>query len=133
MELRYGHDLASRIDTTPTTPPKSKHRALTRALARWSPPVTGLSLVFLLALLPTHIWPVLRELRLAGWGALFLFLAPFGNALGVCIVHALDIERYRVTLAGYLLFALSSMVVFILAVLGKTLLRGITRHGDEGS
>jgi hypothetical protein len=133
MELRYEHDLADRIETTPATPPKSKHRALTKALARWSPPVAALSVIFLLVLVATLKWSVLRKLRLAGWGAFILFLAPFGNALGVCIVHALDIERYRVTLAGYLFFALSSMLVFTFVVIAKSLQHNIEHRGDEGS
>jgi hypothetical protein len=124
MELRYEHDLADRFDSPSPTSSKSKHRALTKALARWSPPVGVIVALFVLALFATLNWSVLRDLRLGGWGAFFLFLAPFGNALGVCIVHALDIERYRVTLGGYLLFALSSMAVFAIVVFGKSLLRG---------
>jgi hypothetical protein len=72
-----------------------------------------LELLFLGALILTVLWSPLRKLRMAGWAVLFLFLAPAGNAFGVCIVHTLDIFRYRVTYGGYLLFSLMAMAVFI--------------------
>ena len=68
----------------------------------------------------------MRSLCSAGWAAFFLFLAPLGNAFGVCIVHALDIYRYRTTYGGYWLFALAAMTVFILAAVGQSL-----RHVGE--
>jgi hypothetical protein len=73
-------------------------------------------ILFLLALLVAWRWPPLRDMRPGGWAAGFLFLAPFGNALGVCIVHALDIYRYRATLGGYLLFALTAMAAYVVAI-----------------
>ncbi|EDY20562.1 hypothetical protein CfE428DRAFT_1759 [Chthoniobacter flavus Ellin428] len=72
-----------------------------------------LELLFLGSLILTVLWSRLHKLRIAGWAVLFLFLAPAGNAFGVCIVHTLDIYRYRATYGGYLLFSLAAMAVFI--------------------
>jgi hypothetical protein len=71
--------------------------------------------LFFFALIATCVRPRLHPLRLGAWAAFFQILAPFGNALGVSLVHALDISRYRVTFGGYLLFALSAMVVVVIA------------------
>jgi hypothetical protein len=68
----------------------------------------------------SFLWAPLQNLRIAGLGALVLFSAPLSNAFGVCIVHTLDIYRYRVTYGGYLLFALAAMCVFLVAVLCRT-------------
>jgi len=75
-----------------------------------------LEIVFLLLLAVCHFWAPLFPLRLAGWvGAVFL-AAPAGNALTVCVVHALDISRYRATYGPLLLFALMAVTVFIVTV-----------------
>jgi hypothetical protein len=97
-----------------------KHRALRdfgRRVAAWAVPVESL---FLLALAACLVWRPLHRLRVGGWAALCLYLAPLGNALGVSLVHSLDFDRYRATYAGYYLFALTAMVIFVAGVLALT-------------
>jgi hypothetical protein len=93
-------------------------RAARQTFARCALPV---ELLFLLAMTVCFIWPPLHHLRVGGWAACCLFLAPLGNAFGVCIVHTLDIYRYRVTYGGYLLFALVAMAAFIGIVFTQSL------------
>lgn len=121
MERRYEEELAGQIAAA-RPPYKPKRNSITKFLTRWAPPVELLTVLFLFALSATHVWPFLHKLRLGGWAAFFLFLAPFGNAFGICIVHALDIDRYRSTFGGYLLFALTAMSAFIVVVLALALL-----------
>lgn len=119
-DRRYEDSLATLAKTPTKLEEHPRLIAFAKSLTRWALPLESL---FLLALLVVHIWRPLHSLRVAGWAAFFLFLAPLGNALGVCIVHALDIYRYRVTFGGYWLFALAAMTAFTLAVLGQALYR----------
>lgn len=86
----------------------------------WAKIVTRLNIpamiLFIAAFGVVLIRPPLAPYRLAAWGAMILFAAPMANALTVSIVHALDIQRYRISLGGFLLFALTAMAVFVLVV-----------------
>ncbi len=73
-------------------------------------------ILFIVAFGVVLVRPPLAPYRLAAWGAMILFSAPMGNALTVSLVHALDIQRYRISLGGFLLFALTAMAVFVLVV-----------------
>ncbi|EDY18363.1 hypothetical protein CfE428DRAFT_4147 [Chthoniobacter flavus Ellin428] len=116
----YQEDLAALAKASPPLAEHPKLTELARGVTRWALP---LECLFLLALLAVHVWPPLCNLRSTGWAAFFLFLAPLGNAFGVCIVHALDIYRYRITYGGYWLFVLTAMTAFIFAVAGQALYR----------
>jgi len=118
MYGNYRDDTAALIAVTKTLEKDSKLRAFRQNFAGYSLPLT---LLFLLTLLAAHVWSSLHQLRLGGWAAFVLYLAPLGNAFGVCIVHTLDIYRYRITYGGYLLFALLAMAVYICLVLGQSL------------
>lgn len=128
---RYEQDLTAQVAVAATLEDHPRLTAFAKGVTRW---VVWTEIAFLLALLATHVWSPLHRLRVAGWGAAFLFLAPLGNALGVCLVHALDIYRYRITLGGYLWFALTAMVAFLLVVVGQSVrqtllnLRQATSH-----
>lgn len=76
-----------------------------------------LEIVFFLVLGVTVLWSPLHHLRTVGCGALVLFSAPFSSALGVSLVHTLDVYRYRATYCGSFLFALAAMTLFIAIVL----------------
>jgi len=117
MYGEYRADLATQEATAKTLDKDLKLRTARQIIARCSP---LLELVFLIALLITIFWSPLRKLALGGWAAFFLFLAPLGNAFGVCIVHTLDIYRYRVTYGSYFLFALAAMLAFIGLVLAQS-------------
>jgi len=119
MYRRYLGDLAVQIGSAKALGKDPKLRVLRKDFARWALPV---EILFLLTLLATLAWLPLRDLHLSGWVPFFLFLAPFGNAFGVCLVHTLDITRYRATIGGFLLFALTAMAVFVLMVLVRSLL-----------
>jgi len=54
-------------------------------------------------------------------GGRIAILRALGNAMMVCVVHALDVERYRLTYGGFLLFALTAMAVFISLVIARFL------------
>jgi hypothetical protein len=110
---RYRDDTMIEISHTKTLEKDLKLRAFRQYLSTAALPLT---LILLLALTATHLWPPLHLLRQFGWATLFLYFAPFGNAFGVCVVHTLDIFRYRITYGGYLLFAFAAMAVFILMV-----------------
>lgn len=90
----------------------------------------AVELLFLVALAASVVWTPLRRLSLGGWAAFFLFLAPAGNAFGVCIVHTLDIHRYRVTYGGYLLFSLAAMAIFVALVVAWSVFHFIARRRD---
>jgi len=47
-----------------------------------------------------------------------LYGAPFGNALTVSIIHALDISRYRYSYGPPLLLAIAALIVFTVVVAG---------------
>jgi hypothetical protein len=121
MERQYEEQLSAQVEAFPPPAHKSKRHFFIKMLTQWAPPAGLLTVVFLTALLTTLAWPPLHKLRPAGWAALVLLSAPLANAFGICIVHALDIGRYRVTFGGYLLFALTAMTAFILLVLGTGL------------
>ena len=70
--------------------------------------------LFLLALAACFAGKPLHVLRLPGLVALVIFSAPFGNALTVAMVHALDNSRYRGSYGPLLLFALGVFLLFSL-------------------
>jgi len=78
--------------------------------------ILPVEIVFFAALLGAILWPPLSPLRVSGLAALMLFLAPLSNAMTVCMVHALDIDRYRFTYSGFLMFALAAMAIYMVAV-----------------
>jgi uncharacterized membrane protein YhaH (DUF805 family) len=80
-----------------------------------------LEILFFATFAAALVWRPLRDLRLGGWAALSLFSAPLGNAATVCVVHALDISRYRYTYGGFLLFALLAMTLFVSLGIARTL------------
>jgi hypothetical protein len=86
----------------------------------WAKIVTRLNIPTMVLFIAAFVLVLVRQplapYRLAAWGAMILFAAPMANALTVSIVHALDIQRYRISLGGFLLFALTAMAVFVLAV-----------------
>lgn len=125
MYVEYGREID--LKTEGTAPAKSPMpRSIRKAVAACALPV---ELLFLIALIVAVFWSPLQKLRIAGWAAFFLFLAPSGNAFGVCIVHTLDIYRYRATYGGYLFFALMAMAVFIGIVVVQSLCHVIARRG----
>lgn len=84
--------------------------------------------LFAAAFVLVLVRPELGAYRLAAWGALILFSAPMANAFTVSIVHALDIQRYRISLGGFLLFALTAMAVFVLVVAAHYLRPVVWKH-----
>lgn len=86
-----------------------------RALAPW------LTAAFFLAVTATLLWRPLAALRLPGFVALLFYAAPFGNALTVAMVHALDNNRYRGSYGPLLLFALAAILVFSVTILAWAL------------
>jgi hypothetical protein len=78
-----------------------------------------LEILFLITFIASLISPALRDLRVGGWAAFSLFSAPLWNALMVCTVHALDMDRYRHTYGGFLLFSLVAMAVFSFLVVAR--------------
>ena len=109
MYHRYRADLAVRAGISLKLNRKSKFRTFRHVFAPW---VLPLEILFVLTFAASLIWRPLRDMRFGGWAAVSLFSAPLGNALTVCIVHALDINRYRHTYGGFLLFALVAMALF---------------------
>jgi hypothetical protein len=101
---------------------ESKFRAFRRA---FTPLALPLEILFLLTFAASLIWPPLRDLRLGGWAAFSLFSAPLGNAVTVCVVHALDIARYRLTYGGFLLLALVAMALYSILVIARSLRHAI--------
>lgn len=98
----------------------------------WSKVVTRLNIpamvLFVAAFILVMVRQPLAQYRPAAWGALLLFSAPMANALTVSIVHALDIQRYRISLGGFLLFALTAMAVFVLVVAAHYLRPVVWKH-----
>jgi hypothetical protein len=86
-----------------------------KALAPW---LLG---AFLIALLACLFWKPLASWRLPGLVVLVFYGAPFGNALTVAMVHALDNSRYRGSYGPLLLFSLGAMLVFCVTILAGTL------------
>ena len=118
MVRRYRQDIVVQVGSVNAMPKDRRLHAFGKSSARW---VLPLELVFFVAVVAAFLWPPLHPWRVSGWAAICLYLAPFGNAFGVCIVHTLDIFRYRVTYGGYLLTALSAMAVFTVSVLACSL------------
>jgi hypothetical protein len=114
MYLRYRADLAAEAKFAPKV--RSNFHSLRQVIAPLAPLV---EVLFLLTFAACFRWAPWRDLRLGGWAAASLFSAPLGNALTVCMVHALDVERYRLTYGGFLLFALAAMMVFLGFVVGR--------------
>jgi hypothetical protein len=86
----------------------------------FAPRVLAIDIIFLSAFVVSLIWQPLRDLRLSGWAAFSLFSAPLGNAITVSIVHALDINRYRHTYGGFLLFAVVAMDFYAALVIARS-------------
>ncbi len=84
-------------------------RKIVRSLAVWE-------VLFLAALGAALFWRPLRSFLPAGAMALVLFGAPFGNALTVAIIHALDISRYRYSYGPPILLAVFAIMVFTIGV-----------------
>ncbi|MEP6669976.1 MAG: hypothetical protein ABJF10_12530 [Chthoniobacter sp.] len=118
MYRAYGEEVKARSGTAMVLESYPKLSALRTVVSRCTP--SG-ELLFLIALAVSLAWGPLHKLRLAGWAAFLLFLAPAQNAFEISIIHALDIFRYRMTYGGYLLFALTAMAVFICLVVAQTL------------
>jgi hypothetical protein len=118
MYFKYARDIDLEIEQTRTADKYPMLRAVRQLVAQCALPV---ELLFLMGWAVSFVWAPLRKLSIGGWAAFCLFLAPFGNAFGICIVHTLDIYRYRVTYGGYLLFALAAMAVFVGAVIVQSL------------
>jgi len=109
MYQRYRADLAVPAGISLKLNRKTKFRTFRHVFAPWVLPV---EILFVFTFGASLVWRPLRDLRLAGWTAISLFSAPLGNAVTVCVVHALDINRYRHTYGGFLLFALIAMALF---------------------
>jgi uncharacterized membrane protein YhaH (DUF805 family) len=90
-----------------------------------APLALPLEILFLLAFAASLVCAPLRDLRLSGWAAASLFSAPLGNAAMASMVHALDVERFRLTYGGFLLFALAAMAVFASVVIARALRDGM--------
>lgn len=78
---------------------------------------------FLAALPAVMFWKRLQALRFATLTALLIFSAPFGNALTVSLVHALDNSRYRQSYGPLLAFALAAIVVILIAMIRRLVAR----------
>ncbi len=76
---------------------------------------------FLVSLAIVLLWKPLATFRLPGLVVLVFYSAPFGNALTVAMVHALDNSRYRGSYGPLLLFSLAAMLVFFVTVLACSL------------
>lgn len=83
--------------------------------------VPWLAVGFILVLVAVLLWKPLAAFRLPGLIVLIFYSAPFGNALTVAMVHALDNSRYRGSYGPLLLFSLAAMLVFFVTVLACTL------------
>ena len=130
MYRRYVADAAVQLASTGTLGKDPKVRAFRQA---FTPCILPVELLFLAALLATLIWSPLRPLRLGGWAAFMFFSAPLGNAVEVCLVHALDIYRYRATYGGFLLFALMAMAVFVCVALAQSLSPSAEKSAPPGA
>jgi hypothetical protein len=114
MYLHYKTDVVAQAGSDLTL--KSKFHACREVIASLALP---LEILFSLTFASCLVWARFRDLRSSGWAAASLFCAPLGNALMVCVVHALDVERYRLTYGGFLLFDLTAMAVFISLVIAR--------------
>jgi hypothetical protein len=71
----------------------------------------------------------LAQFRLAALVAMIFFLAPAGNAVTIALIHALDNSRYRGSYGPLLLFALATMLVFIVTTLAYVVTAYSSRKG----
>ena len=118
MYRQYRADLAAQAASGFKLEGRSVFHTFRRTFA---PLALAVEILFLAAFGASLVWAPLRELRLGGWAAASLFSAPLGNAATVCVVHALDIARYRLTYGGFLLFALAAMAVYTVLILARFL------------
>ena len=117
MYQQYRSDLVVQAGAGPQLGGERKFDKFRRAFAPFALRIESL---FLLAFVASLIWAPLRGLRLSGWAAVSLFSAPLSNAVTVCVLHALDIDRYRRTYGGFLLFALVVMALFAALVIARS-------------
>lgn len=113
----YHQELQALAPQTGTLERKTAASYWSKTVAKWALPT---AIIFLVAFVFVLVWAPLSALRLGGWAALLLWAAPAANAFTVAVVHALDIARYRYSYGGILLFALTSLAVFILLAVGKS-------------
>ena len=92
-----------------------------------------LQLAFLAALLATFVDEKVSRLRLAGFTALAVAAAVYGNVLTVAVVQTLDLRRYRVTYSPFYLLMLAIMATFLIVVASGLLSRGFARRPDRNS
>ena len=92
-----------------------------------------LQLAFLAALLATFVDEKVSRLRLAGFTALAVAAAVYGNVLTVAVVQTLDLRRYRVTYSPFYLLMLAMMASFLIVVASDLLSRGFARRPDRNS
>lgn len=111
-EVRGGQDL------------RDSAKRITNSLLVWE-------LLFMAAFVVALCWKPLAEFRLAGAMVLLLYGAPFGNALTVSIIHALDISRYRYSYGPPLLLAIAAMIVFTLVLAGWAAATIAARYGTQ--
>ena len=128
MFRRYREETAVLLGSVSTMDRDRRLHNIAKASPKWTLP---LELLFFATLAAAIFWRPLHSFRLGGWVTCCLFLAPFGNAFGVCIVHTLDIYRYRVTYGGYLLTALSAMTLFAIAVLSCAAWKLVRKTGGD--
>jgi hypothetical protein len=128
MFRQYREETTVLIGSVTTLDRDRRLHNIAKASPRWTLP---LELLFFAAWAAAIFWPPLHPFRLGGWATFCLFLAPFGNAFGVCIVHTLDIYRYRVTYGGYLMTAVAAMTLFAIAVLSCSAWKLVRKTGRD--
>jgi hypothetical protein len=89
-------------------------RGLLRVIRSTAPWV---EIAFLLSAASCLLVPSLVQFRLAAFVATIFFLAPASNAVTIALIHALDNSRYRGSYGPLLLFALATIIVFIVTTL----------------
>src|SRR5262249_7513559 len=92
-----------------------------------------IQLGFFGALIATFIDKTLSRLRLAGFTALAVAAAVYGNVLTVAVVHTLETWRYRLTYSLFHLLMLAIMATFLIVVASGLLSRGFARRPDRNS
>jgi hypothetical protein len=124
LSRQFGNDLL----TLSTTAPRLDARPLARSISDAASKL-GFSIVvlFLVALIASHVWKPLHHLRAAGWAALLLYSAPAANAFTIAVSHALDNSRYRQSYGSFVVFALAILSVFLVTAL-VTSLRHASRN-----
>jgi hypothetical protein len=127
MYAQYKADLVAQSGVKLRLDGGTMFKGLSRAFTWLALPV---EILFLITFTASLILPAWRDLRVGGWTVLAIFSAPLWNALMICVVHALDIGRYRQTYGGFLLFSLVAMTVFASCAIARFLRRA---DGDCGS